>query len=43
MIPVATLTARLSAWTGLSRPFALFLGGMAVSKLGDALYLFALP
>lgn len=29
--------------TGLSRSFATFLGGIAVSKLGDSLYLFALP
>jgi MFS family permease len=28
---------------GLPRPFAAFLGGLTVSKLGDALYLFALP
>ncbi|MFZ5827611.1 MAG: MFS transporter [Bacillota bacterium] len=40
---MTALAIRLSAWTGLSRTFAIFLGGMAISKLGDALYLFALP
>ncbi|MFZ5815693.1 MAG: MFS transporter [Bacillota bacterium] len=43
MASLAAAGARLSAWFGLSRPFALFLGGMAISKLGDALYMFALP
>lgn len=31
------------SFLGLPRPFVIFLGGLAVSKLGDALYLFALP
>lgn len=34
---------RLSAFAGLSRSFAIFLAGLTISKLGDALYMFALP
>ncbi len=43
MASLVTAGSRLVAWTGISRSFATFLGGMAVSKLGDAIYLFALP
>lgn len=43
MAAATTLRGRLAAWTGLSRDFGFFLGGIAVSKLGDALYMFAVP
>jgi MFS family permease len=31
------------SFLGLHRPFVIFLSGLVISKLGDALYLFALP
>ncbi len=34
---------RLAAFAGLSRTFGIFLAGLTISKLGDALYMFALP
>jgi MFS family permease len=42
----ATWTAtrtRLSTLVGLPGSFAAFLGGLTISKLGDAIYMFALP
>ena len=36
-------TIRLRRSLGVSPPFIAFLGGLIVSKLGDALYVFALP
>jgi len=40
---ISLVRNRLAAFTGLSRPFAIFLTGLTISKLGDALYTFALP
>ncbi|HET9495271.1 MAG TPA: MFS transporter [Chloroflexia bacterium] len=39
----AAARSRIARFVGLPRTFAAFLGGLAVSKLGDAVYTFALP
>lgn len=43
MAAAALVRSRLSNFTGLSRSFGIFLAGLTISKLGDALYMFALP
>lgn len=39
----AVVRSRLANFTGLSRSFGIFLTGLTISKVGDALYMFALP
>jgi MFS family permease len=43
MTALAAARARVGAFVGLSRGFLAFLGGLTISKLGDAIYTFALP
>ena len=43
MAAITAVRARWASFTGISGPFAIFLSGLTVSKLGDALYMFALP
>lgn len=43
MAAAVAVRSRLATFTGLSRSFGIFLGGLTISKLGDALYMFALP
>ncbi|HLN64037.1 MAG TPA: MFS transporter [Symbiobacteriaceae bacterium] len=43
MAAIAAVRTRLATFTGLSRSFGIFLAGLTISKLGDALYIFALP
>lgn len=43
MAAAALVRSRLANFTGLSRSFLIFLTGLTISKLGDALYMFALP
>lgn len=43
MASIATAAGRPSGLFGLPQDFGLFLAGLTVSKLGDALYMFAVP
>jgi MFS family permease len=43
MVAVTAVRNRFVTLSGLSRSFAVFLAGLTISKLGDALYMFALP
>ncbi len=43
MVAAVGVRKRLATFTGLSRSFGIFLAGLTISKLGDALYMFALP
>lgn len=43
MATVSPAQNRFATWARFASPFALFLTGLTISKLGDALYMFALP